>query len=302
MCDAIGDRKRNNDGRFGVRKNDEVLSGSYVCIPRVVPGKRIEGPAGFFIRESQLPAGSELIVKLRELVHMCIINQMKKRVIFCVIAHPDDEAFGPSGTLALLAKTEDVHVICVTDGASEPRFHPVGGKTLANMRIEELRASANVLGIKHIHMLGYADGSLNNNLYHAVAAKIQKLVATYRPSLLITTELRGVSGHLDHVAVAMITSYIYRENSTIDAIWYNCTTKTTSNLMRNYFIFFPPGFERHEVDMIVNIRSVLSKKVAAARCHKSQQKDAVRVIAKWLISPKEEWFFINKRRDTLTIG
>jgi LmbE family N-acetylglucosaminyl deacetylase len=223
-----------------------------------------------------------------------------KRVVFCVTAHPDDEAFGPSGTIALLAKTEEVHVICVTDGASDPRFHKIGGKKLSLMRLRELRTSANVLGVTHTHLLHYQDGSLSNNLYHEIAAKITKLVKKYKPSLLITNELRGVSGHLDHVAVAMITSYVYRKNPEIDAIWYNCVSKSSSDLMKNYFVFFPEGFNRDDVDMVVNIQSVFMKKIQAARSHKTQMKDALRVIGKWMILPKEEWFFVSKRRDTIS--
>ncbi len=227
---------------------------------------------------------------------------MKKRVVFCIIAHPDDEAFGPSGTLALLSRTEEVHVVCVTDGASDPRFHAVGGKTLAKIRVEELTASAHALGVQHIHFLNFQDGTLSNNLYHKVADKLQKLVTRYHPSLLITTELRGVSGHLDHVAVAMITSFIYRENRAIDAIWYYATTSAVSSMMQKYFIFFPPGYEREDVDMVVNVGSVLRKKIAAARCHMSQKNDVMRAIANWLIAPKEELFLVDKRRHTLTIG
>lgn len=224
-----------------------------------------------------------------------------KKTVFCVIAHPDDEAFGPSGTLTLLAQVHDVHVICVTDGASDPRFHPIGGKKLSDLRIEELRASAKALGVQHVHLLHFQDGTLNNNVYHEVAAKLTELVKEYTPSLLITTELRGVSGHLDHVAVAMITSYVYRENRSIDAIWYNCVSEFVSSMMKDYFVFFPPGFKRDAVDMIVSVRRTFTKKVAAAKCHKTQYKDALRVIARWLISPKEEWFFVTKRRKSIEI-
>lgn len=220
-----------------------------------------------------------------------------KKTVFCVIAHPDDEAFGPSGTLAILSKTEDVHVICVTDGASDPRFHPIGGKKLSNLRVEELRASAKALGVPHVHFLHYQDGSLNNNLYHEVAQKLAVLVDEYKPSLLITTELRGVSGHLDHVAVAMITSFVYRQNSSIDAIWYNCTSREVSDTMQEYFVFFPQGFTRQDVDLVVDISAVFDQKLAAARCHISQQKDVDRTTKRWMILPKEEWFFVTKRRD-----
>ena len=39
-----------------------------------------------------------------------------KPVVVAVFAHPDDEAFGPGGTLAVLSKTHDVYIITVTGG------------------------------------------------------------------------------------------------------------------------------------------------------------------------------------------
>lgn len=219
---------------------------------------------------------------------------MKKTVV-CVIAHPDDEAFGPSGTLAKLAKIYDVHIVCVTDGDADPRFHTIGGATLAEIRAKELEASAKTLGAVGVHFLHFQDGSLNNNLYHDVAKKIQSLVDALTPTLLITTELRGVSGHLDHVAVAMITSYVYHKTPDIDAILYHCTNKQTSDAMTDYFIYFPPGFEREQVDSVVDISDVFEKKLAAARCHQSQKKDVDRTTKRWLTLPKEEWFLVTKR-------
>lgn len=225
-----------------------------------------------------------------------------KKTVFCVIAHPDDEAFGPSGTLARLAETHDVHVVCVTDGASDVRFHPIGGMTLSKIRTEELRASAQALGVRQVHFLHYQDGSLCNNIYHEIAEKLGHLVDEHKPSLFITTELRGVSGHLDHVAVAMVTSYVYDKHPDIDAIWYNCVSRVVSDSMRDYFVYFPHGFERKDVDMVVDVSGVFAKKVAAARCHESQKSDADRVVNRWAILPKEEWFFVEQRRPTITLG
>ncbi|MBP9816108.1 PIG-L family deacetylase [Candidatus Woesebacteria bacterium] len=36
--------------------------------------------------------------------------------IVAIFAHPDDEAFGPGGTLAKLSNEHDVYIICVTSG------------------------------------------------------------------------------------------------------------------------------------------------------------------------------------------
>ena len=42
--------------------------------------------------------------------------------------------------------------------------------------------------------------------------------------------------------------------------------------MKNYFVFFPEGFEKKDVDLVVNIRSVFRKKITAALCHKTQKR------------------------------
>ena len=93
----------------------------------------------------------------------------------------------------------------------------------------------------------------------------------------------------------MITSYIYRENRFIDAIWYNCASKAVSDAMKDYFVFFPQGFVKEDVDMVVDISDVFEKKLAAARCHQSQLKDVKRVTTRWMSVPKEEWFFTTTR-------
>jgi len=220
---------------------------------------------------------------------------MKEKTVLVITAHPDDEAFGPSGLIAKLSKDNEVHLVCVTDGASDSRFHALGSK-LAPIRKEELRASANVLGVRRVHFLGYKDGSLCNNLYHEVADKIIRICRDTGTSVIVTNELRGVSGHLDHVAVAFIASYVYRMMESIDAILYNATTKETSGAMQDYFVFFPPGYDRGEVDLVVDISDVFDTKIEAAMCHKSQIKDVRRVTERWKSVPKEELYFVTKRR------
>ena len=227
------------------------------------------------------------------------VRNMKQRIL-CVIAHPGDEAFGPSGTLALLAKKYEVHLVCLTDGASDKRFHPLGAKVKA-VRAKELQRSAGILGIKKVHFLDYGDGSLCDNLYHEVADGLQKLVNQLHPSLLVTNELRGMSGHLDHVAAGLITSFVYRNSEFIDGVLYTVAPRTASDAMQDYFVYFPPGFNRDEVDLIVDIRSVFAKKLAAARSHVSQGKDVERVTKRWRQIPREEWFLVNERRKILDI-
>lgn len=222
---------------------------------------------------------------------------MKKSVV-CVIAHPDDEAFGPSGTIAKLSRTYDAHIVCVTDGQSDPRFHASPGESLAQLRDAELRKSAKILGAKEVHFFHFQDGTLNNNQYHVVAEKLIAVCNMVKPSLIITNELRGVSGHLDHVAVGLISSFVYTKLLFIDAILYNCTTREVSEAMQEYFVFFPPGFKKEDVDLVIDVSEQLDQKIAAAQCHESQAADVARVTARWKTQHvQEEWFFVTKRKE-----
>ena len=36
--------------------------------------------------------------------------------VVAIFAHPDDEAFGPAGTLKKLSETNDVYILCATKG------------------------------------------------------------------------------------------------------------------------------------------------------------------------------------------
>jgi LmbE family N-acetylglucosaminyl deacetylase len=223
-----------------------------------------------------------------------------KKSVLVVTAHPDDEAFGPSGLIAKISGVYDVHLVCVTDGASDSRFHPMGA-ALAPLRKAELEKSAAILGVKQIHFLNYQDGTLCNNLYHEIAEKITKIAEAISPTCIVTMENRGVSGHLDHVAVSMISSFVYRNMKSIDAILYHVAPKAASDMMQEYFIYFPPGFEKKDVDLVVDISDVLDKKIAAAKCHETQADDVKRVTTRWQTAPKEELYLVTKRSETFSI-
>lgn len=127
--------------------------------------------------------------------------------LVCVFAHPDDEAMGPGGTIAKFAAERDVYLICVTNGNASD-----GSKSeeLAKVRREELIKSAVILGVKSVDFLEYNDGELNNNLYHEIVEKIEEKVREYDPDTLLTFDINGVTGHLDHIAVSLITSFVFK--------------------------------------------------------------------------------------------
>ena len=216
------------------------------------------------------------------------------KTIVGIFAHPDDEALGPSGTLATLAKDNEVYLICVTSGEAAGKTKEEK-LTIGEIRREELRKSAKILGIKDVFFLGYEDGELCNNKYHQLASDIQVKIEELRPDTLLTFEMRGVSGHIDHITVSMVTTFVYCRYSFIKKLMYYCTSRKKSDCMSDYFIYFPRGYEREEVDEVVDVSSVWNMKVEAMKCHESQMADVTRVLKDSEGIPQEEYFLLMQK-------
>lgn len=137
-----------------------------------------------------------------------------KKVIFGIFAHPDDEAFGPSGTLLLeKAAGNEVHLICATAG--ENGTNPDNIDNLAAVRLDEWRTAGALIGADSMHHLGYTDGTLCNNDYFPIADAITQIIRNKtagRPDIdieLMSIDLNGITGHLDHIAIGRIACYVY---------------------------------------------------------------------------------------------
>lgn len=216
------------------------------------------------------------------------------KTVIGIFAHPDDEALGPAGTLAILAKTHPIYIICVTNGDAAGKTN-AEKEAIGEVRKDELRKSAKVIGVKEVFFLEYGDGELSNNLYHKLAAEIQKKLEDLRPEIILTFEHCGVSGHIDHVAVSMVSSYLFCHLSFIKKIMYYCLEEKRASRMHDYFIFFPPGYKKSQIQEVVNIESVWKTKVAAMYCHASQLHDVETILNQTKDLPKEEYFLVKTK-------
>src|SRR5262245_20361545 len=112
--------------------------------------------------------------------------------LMTVHAHPDDEAIGTGGVLALYAD-EGVRTVLVTcTGGEVGEITDAGLATpdnLAEVRQKELQAAIQILNVTALHMLGYRDSGMqgtpdNDNPASFVQASLEeatgKLVALVR--------------------------------------------------------------------------------------------------------------------------
>lgn len=218
---------------------------------------------------------------------------MKKKSIVAVFAHPDDEAFGPSGTLNKLSKDYDVYILCATRGEAGQN-HSGKEDPISKMREEELLESAKIIGVKKVHFLDFIDGELNNNTYHKLADKIKEYLEKIQPETVITFENRGISGHIDHIVVSMATSFVVQKLSFVKKIMYYCLSEEQRSVIGDYFIFFPPGYTKDQINHIVDITDVFETKLKAMFAHKSQIKDAQNILKRNEKLPKREHFMVKK--------
>ncbi len=144
-----------------------------------------------------------------------------------VFAHPDDESFGPGGTLArYAAEGVRVYVVIATDGDAGSVDDPSrlqGDGSLAEIRAAELADAARALGLAGFWMLPYRDsgmrGSADNQHSRALIQQplerlieeIKGFLERLRPQVVITHDPHGGYGHPDHIRVCQATTTAFHE-------------------------------------------------------------------------------------------
>jgi LmbE family N-acetylglucosaminyl deacetylase len=130
-------------------------------------------------------------------------------------AHPDDEVLLTGGTIAwLAAEGHRVIIVMATNGEMWPDQH-------RGRRLEELRASAAILGADKVVHLGYADSGAGPVLFddppggtrfaranvEEAARKLADLLTDEHADLLLSYDPQGCYGHLDHVRVHQVGAH-----------------------------------------------------------------------------------------------
>lgn len=144
---------------------------------------------------------------------------MEKRLM-AILAHPDDESFGPSGTLISYAQNGTrVRLITATKGEAGKNAlkteEPVG-----EIRERELKKAAEYIGLEKIHFLGYIDKTLSDLEEEQPIKKIIQLIEEFKPQVLITFGPTGISLHPDHRAVHNWTTKAFRQIDFPQKLYY----------------------------------------------------------------------------------
>lgn len=115
------------------------------------------------------------------------------KVLF-IVAHPDDEAYGPYGTLISLGRQgHDIHVYCLCNGERP------GAEGVAAARVDRFRQNCEIAGAKW-KIWGNPDLSLDVT---ETAKLLSNLIATEQPDVVYTHNISDINK--DHRTVAEAT-------------------------------------------------------------------------------------------------
>lgn len=141
--------------------------------------------------------------------------------LLLVHAHPDDEAISTGGVIAR-AHDEGRRVVLVTcTRGEEGEIHNMDEESsrpvLAEIRTEELREAARILGIDRIEFLGFRDSGMEGtpanespDSFHRAslddaAGRLAGILMEEKPDVVVTYGADGVYGHPDHIKAHEVT-------------------------------------------------------------------------------------------------
>lgn len=205
-------------------------------------------------------------------------------------AHPDDEALLTGGTLARLAAEGHRTVIVVAcDGVTGEATGPAAG-----VRLDELRASATVLGAARVVCLGYADSGHGPLFYpdpadrvrfarapvEQAARRLADVLREEGAQMLLSYDRQGGYGHRDHVRVHQVGAHaaelagvrVLEATLPREPIVRVFTLLRAVRLVRRYdpaeirASFTPSAAITHRID----VRPFAAQKRAALAAHASQ--------------------------------
>ncbi|MGH7314180.1 MAG: PIG-L deacetylase family protein [Candidatus Rokuibacteriota bacterium] len=189
----------------------------------------------------------------------------KAMVIF---AHPDDAEIASGGVVAkwVAAGCEVTYVLC-TDGQAGTADRSLTPAALAQQRADEQRAAADFMGVKHLVMLGYPDGELEDT--REFRGDVVRALRQHRPHTVFVHDPYRLKGfqHRDHRQAGIATT---------DAVY---------PYARDHLHFAEQiardGLEPHKVrelwywgmdeaNVIVDVTDAIERQIAALIRHESQ--------------------------------
>jgi LmbE family N-acetylglucosaminyl deacetylase len=190
--------------------------------------------------------------------------------ILAIFAHPDDESYGPAGTLA--RATHEGHAVALLtlthgESASLGISRQLSAENLAERRSQELKSAAEKIGIQKINLLDLADKKLQYIPDQNGTSIICNEITSINPDILITYHDNTISGHPDHLAVTKWVINAVKQVQNPPKLFLYGLDQTQTSMIDFQRLF---AVTQSEITHKINVEGYISVKSAAIRCHKTQ--------------------------------
>lgn len=186
----------------------------------------------------------------------------KERHVLVILPHPDDEAFGASGTISLHSGNgTPVTYACCTLGEMGRNMGtpPIANReTLPLIRKKELINATKAIGITDLRMLGLRDKTLEFEDIDELANRFRGIIEEVNPSLVISF-YPGYSVHPDHDATGAAVVHAMTQMPKETRPKLQCMAFSNDCVEKI-----------GEPDLIVDITSVQDKKITCILSHETQ--------------------------------
>jgi len=218
-----------------------------------------------------------------------------------VAAHPDDADFGAAGTAYLWSREGwDFYYLVCTDGSKGSDDPNISQSQLIEMRRQEQRAAARLLGVKDCFFLDHVDGELVSGS-RALLGDVVEHIRRLKPDAVFTH---------DHEAVVVNNSFVNHSDhratglAAVDAVYPAARDRL------NFPEQIKAGLEPHKVSQIyiwgsekanfdVDITDAIDVKIEALRAHGSQFSEEFLSTAKKRWMGAEDGRYVERYRRVL---
>ncbi|WP_020519095.1 PIG-L deacetylase family protein [Catelliglobosispora koreensis] len=238
--------------------------------------------------------------------------------LVCVMAHPDDDAYGIAGSVALLRDDPAFRFVMVhaTDGGAGDirEGFPATRETLGAVRRGETAAAWRAVGrVPDRHeWLGYPDGELANVSFEELSGRVEAILAEERATVVPTFGPDGIFGHPDHITIGAATDAAFlrlveRGQSSLKRLCHGIIPESVfsrwnSQRLKMGLRPFDPtamyhmrGVPDEEVDITIDTSPVSKRVVAGLLEHRSQHHviiDDPTDVERWERIVTREWWSI----------
>ena len=210
-----------------------------------------------------------------------------------VVAHPDDDAYGMAGMVALHADDPGFRFILVhaTDGGAGDirEGFPATRETLGSIRQREDEAAWRALGREpdRHEWLGYPDGDVDQVPLDELVGSVAAILDEEQPTVVGTFGPDGIFGHPDHIAIGAATDAAFARHAqtsgtafrrllhgaipnTVFERWQRQRSEMGLEVWDPTKMYHMRGVPDDQIGLTVDCRSVAHRIVAGLREHTSQ--------------------------------